>query len=112
MIVDINMPAQRRTGRTTLAVGMFQEMNLHRIEAVYVVHSENAARDMCIRFGLEQPRVMGLHQYLRWLDGGRPRFVVLDNFSCMDRALRWEALDKTRAVMSRLDGICQLVMIP
>ena len=95
-----NFPSDRRSGRTTLAVGMWQEMRVHGFECAYVVPTIRMAREMSIRFGMPQGELMGVREF-------ELRFIVLD---CLD-LLEWP-LDLAKARLQRLDGPTQLVLIP
>lgn len=106
-----NFPSDRRSGRTTLAVGMWQEMRVHGFECAYVVPTMRMAREMSIRFGMPQGELMGVREFeLR--DGDRPRFIVLDCLDLLEWPLRERLIDLAKARLQRLDGPTQLVLIP
>ena len=106
-----NFPSDRRSGRTTMAVGMWQEMRVHGFECAYVVPTMRMAREMALRFGVPKPELMSVREFeLR--DGDLPRFIVLDGLELLGRPLRERLIDLAKARLQRLDGPTQLVLIP
>ncbi len=88
-----NFPSDRRSGRTTLAVGMWQEMRVHGFECAYVVPTIRMAREMSIRFGMPQGELMGVREF-------ELRFIVLDYLDLLE----WP-LDLAKARLQRLELI-------
>ncbi|MCP3879193.1 MAG: hypothetical protein GY701_12515 [Sulfitobacter sp.] len=88
-----NFPSDRRSGRTTLAVGMWQEMRVHGFECAYVVPTIRMAREMSIRFGMPQGELMGVREF-------ELRFIVLDYLDLLE----WP-LDLAKARLPRLELI-------
>lgn len=107
-----NFPSDRRSGRTTLAVGMWQEMRFHGFECAYVLPTQNMARDLARRFGMPRDEAMSAHAFEHRMDGRRPRFVVLDDLDMLGWPLRERLIDLAKARLQRLDGPTQLVLIP
>lgn len=107
-----NFPSARRSGRTTLAVGMWQEMRVYGFECAYVVPTMRMAREMARRrFGVPKPELMSVREFeLR--EGDLPRFIVLDGLDMLGRPLRERLIDLAKARMQGLDGPTQLVLIP
>ncbi|WID42105.1 hypothetical protein [Pseudomonas phage ZRG1] len=107
-----NFPSDRQSGRTTLAVGMWQEMRVYGFECAYVLPTQKMARDLARRSGMPRDEVMGAYEFEHGMDGRRPRFVVLDGLELLGRPLRERLIDLAKARLQRLDGPTQLVLIP
>lgn len=106
-----NFPSARQSGRTTLAVGMWQEMRVHGFECAYVVPTMRMARDLARRFGVPKPELMSVREFeLR--EGDLPRLIVLDGLDLLEWPLRERLIDLAKARLQRLDGPTQLVLIP
>lgn len=112
MLTTFNFPSDRQSGRTTLAVGMFQEMRFHGFECAYVLPTQKMACELSRRFGIPRVEVMSAHAFEHGMDGRRPRFVVLDDLDMLAWPLRERLIGLAKARMHRLDGPTQLVLIP